>query len=193
MSTKAIHTKPARNVAKKVKFTSSHISSSKEILSITSNALRGGGGGYDLRMSNALTKCLGQTIVESYLRKHGLGIMQRKYGQEIGLLVTTNGKKIMVCSKGTCVPYCHPHYDCDVEVGSHVCRPDYYCFVRIQGKVVSGSTKGGCKTYDHNGFNKAFICGFIPYKKIAKKDREVHNSKGNLLYRCAVEDLVQLY
>ena len=73
-----------------------------------------------------------------------------------------NGLVVCVCAKGTTVPYCHPHYDCELACRSCGTKvvPDYYAFVRIQGKV-AGTTEDKYKLFDHSKHNRAFLCGFI--------------------------------
>lgn len=185
-TTKEIILNKHENNAVEYKFTRNHANVAENNMTLVKNSLRGGSMEFD-----SYTRCLGQVIVESYLKRLGLKSLQRKYGQEIGFIRLENGKSVFVCTKGTCVPYCHSYYDCDVKCGSHASKPDYYCFVRIQGKVV-GSSEGGYKKFDHKGYNKAFICGFIPFKKMVLKKRQVKDSKGCSMYRCYVSDLTSL-
>lgn len=131
------------------------------------------------RGKGLLTGCLGEIIVEDYLENvkscdDNLREMKDKFNFDILL---KDGTTIEVKSKGHGVSDCPSFYDCSVSAINPRQKADYYVFVRIHGKRLSG-TYG----FDHSNSNKAWICGMkakqdmIQPQRLMKRGTVVQNS-----------------
>ena len=126
-----------------------------------------------------LTGCLGEIIVEDYL-KHVKSCdddareMKDKYNFDILL---NDGTTLEVKSKGHGVSDCPSFYDCSVSAINPRQKADYYVFVRIHGKRLRN-----VYGFDHSNSNKAWICGIkakedmIQPQRLMKRGTVVQNS-----------------
>ena len=185
---KCIKAEPILNKAVPFKFTKGHLEAAEHLLGIATRSRTIST--KDVSPYQLFTECLGTVIVEDILRKKNIQIRQRLYGQMHTHIRISGGTVVCVCSKGTTVPYCHSHYDC--ELACRMCgtkvTPDYYAFVRIQGKIV-GTTENKYKLFNHTSNNKAFLCGFIRSRNLERPCSQVTKKNGSKTYKCTVNDL----
>ena len=117
-----------------------------------------------------ITGCLGEVIVEDYLRDQ---IAQtdddeaREVKDKLQYdILLKDGTTLEVKSKGHSVLTCPNFYDCSVSAINSKQRADYYVFVRIHGRKLRD-----CYGFDHSSSRKAWICGMAKKEEMVKPER----------------------
>lgn len=187
-TTKCVKVEECRNKAIVFRFEPGHLDTAKVLMGI---ALRSRTiPTNDVHDQQLFTECLGTVILEEVLRRNQIQMNQRKYGQHHTHVILRGDTCVAVCTKGTSVSYCKPHYDCELSCRScdTTRSPEYYAFVRIQGKI-TGTQNGGYKLFDHTNHSNAFLCGIARARNLERPSSKVHKKNGFSVYKCCVNDL----